>query len=153
MRAFLVVLGVLILGGVALGFYQGWFHLTVNKEKMKEDTEGAKEKLQGLGKKTEEKADKTVDNAKEQPGTTSSGPKTATGRVKKVEAADNRFLMTTADNKELAVYTDPSSRLRLNDKEVKLEHVRLEDEVEVAYDLKDGKNLATSVTVNRHEAP
>jgi hypothetical protein len=79
--------------------------------------------------------------------------KTATGRVTKVEAAANRFLMATADNEESTIYLAPSSHLRLNDKEVKLEELRAEDEVEVAYDLKGGKNLATSVTVSRNAIP
>jgi Cu/Ag efflux protein CusF len=111
---------------VALGFYRDWFHLTVNQDKMKGDTEAAKE---------------TADQSK--------GARTATGRVKKVEAADSRFLMTTGDNEELTMYTGPSSKLRRNDREVKLEQLQAQDEVEVGYDRKDGKNLAASVTVHR----
>lgn len=130
MRAFLVVLAVLIVAGVGLAFYQDWFHLTVNKGKMAADIEKVKDKT----------------------GTASSGTKTATGRVTRVEAADDRFRMTTADDKEMTVYTGPSSKLRLNDREVKLDQLRADDDVKVAYDLKDGNNLATSVTIDRKEA-
>jgi hypothetical protein len=46
----------------------------------------------------------------------------------------------------LTVYTGPSSKLRLNDRKVGLEDLRIGDEVKVDYDSKDRKNLATSVT-------
>jgi hypothetical protein len=154
MRAFLVVLavlGVLVVGGVvALGFSRDWFHLTVNEDKMRADTDEAKEKVQAVGKQIKDKAGDAVDQAKE--GTAKKGPgiKTATGRVKKVEAADNRFLMTTADSTELTVHMDPSSTLRLNDQQVGLEDLRIGDEARVDYDLKEGQALAGSVTVNRN---
>src|SRR5690349_16621504 len=98
MRAFLVVLAVLVGGFVALGFYRDWFHLTVNKDKMKEDTEVAKQKVEGLEKRTKDRGEEDVKKAR--------GARTAMGRVNKVEAADNRFLMTTEDNEQLTMYTD-----------------------------------------------
>ena len=153
MRAILIVLAALVVGGIALGFYQDWFSLTVDQDKMREDAEQAKEDLQGVGKQIKEKVQGTGDKAREETGPKGSGIKTVTGRVTKVEAAANRFLMATADNGELTIYLDPSSHLRLNDQEVKLEELQVKDEVEVAYDLKDGKNLATSVTVNRNAIP
>jgi hypothetical protein len=153
MRAFLiglVVLVFLVVGGVAAwGFSHEWFGLTVNEAKIENDTEGARDKVQGLGKQIKDKAEETVDKVKEKTGTTSSGVKMATGTVKKVEAADNRFLMTTADSTELTVYTNPSSTLRLNDQQVGLEDLRIGDQVKVDYDFKDRKDLATSVTANR----
>jgi Cu/Ag efflux protein CusF len=153
MRTFLigvVVVVILLVGGVAAwGFTHEWFGLTVNEAKIEKDTEGARDKVQGLGKQIKDKAEETVEKVKEKTGTSSSGVKTATGTVKKVEAADNRFLMTTADRTELTVYTNPSSTLRLNDQQVLLEDLRIGDEVKVNYDLKDQKDLATSVTANR----
>src|SRR5438067_135781 len=129
MRSFLVVLavlGLLVVGGVvALGFSRDWFHLTVNEEKMRADTDEAKEKVQAVGKQIKDKAGDAVDQAKEGTGKTGPGIRTATGRVKKVEAADNRFLMTTADSTELTVHMDPSSTLRLNDQQVGLDDLRI----------------------------
>jgi Cu/Ag efflux protein CusF len=135
MRVFLIVLAVLVVGVVALGFYQDWFHLTVNRDRIEEDAASAKKVVQGLGKQLGGKATQT-----ESP---------ATGKITKVDAAGSRFLMTTADSKELTMYTDRSSKVRLNDQEVELDGLRAEDAVTVAYDRKDGKNLATSVDVNR----
>jgi cytoskeletal protein RodZ len=153
MRALLtviVVLAVLVVGGfVALGFSRGWFNLTVNEAKMKEDSDEAKEKVQGLGKQIKDKAGETVEKARERTGTTKSAVETASGSVKKVEATDNRFLMTTADHTELTVYTNTSSTIRLNDQQVGLGDLRIGDAVKVDYDLKGGKDLATSVTANR----
>ena len=149
MRAFLIVLALLVAGGVALGFYRDWFHLTVNTDKMKEDTAGAREKVRGLGKQAEDKAEEPADAAGEKSGPKGSGSHTAAGRVQRVEAGDNCFLLTTTDDRDLTLYTGPSSKLRLNDRDVKWEHLRVKDEVEVTYDRKGGKNLATSVTVHR----
>jgi hypothetical protein len=136
----LAVLVVLVVGGVvALGYSREWFHLTVNEDKIQEDTDAAKNKVQGLGKEIGKKAEEGT-------GAKSSGTQSATGSVKKVEADDGRFLMSTTDEKQLTVYTGPSSKLRLNDREVGLEDLRIGDEVKVDYDSKDRKNLATSVT-------
>jgi hypothetical protein len=154
MRAFLVVLALLgllvVAGAVALGYSRDWYHLTVNEDKVKGDTDEAKKKLQELGEQVKDKAGETVDKAKEKTRTRSSGGKTATGQVKKVEAADNRFLMTTTDNTDLTVYTDHSSTLRLHDQQIGLEDLRVGDEVKVNYDFKDQKDLATAVTVTRN---
>ncbi len=153
MRAFLtaiVVLAVLVIGGlVVLGFSRDWFHVTVNEDKMKEDSEEAKEKVQELGKQIKDKAGETADKARGKAGTTTQGVETASGSVKKVEAADNRFLMTTADNTELTLYTSASSTIRLNDQQVGLGDLRIGDAVKVDHGLKDGKDLATSVRANR----
>jgi hypothetical protein len=126
-------------GVVALGYYQGWFSVKVDKDKIKEDKEQFKEKF-----------GETVDKIRGKTGTDRSNVETATGKVEKIEAADNRFLMTTIDNKNLTVYTGPSSKLRLNDREVKLEDLQADDEVKVAYEINEGQNLATSVTANRN---
>jgi hypothetical protein len=145
MRGVFAVLIVLVALGLGLGLYMHWFGVTVDKEKMKDDTAEARDKVKGLEKRIEDK----VAQGKENVGTKGSGGQTATGKVNKVEVADSRFQMTTTDNKDVTVYTDAASELRLKDEGFKLEDLRPEDDVTVAYDVKDGKNLATSVTVNR----
>jgi len=67
MRAFLIVVVVLLAGIAALGFYRGWFHLsadntdqkssttfTVDQNKISADGEKAKESVQEFGDKTKE---------------------------------------------------------------------------------------------------
>jgi hypothetical protein len=138
MRAFLIIVAVLIIAGVGLAFYQDWFHLTVDKDKMQADTAGAKDKVQAV-----------VDKVKGKTGSKDAGAKTVTGTVNKVEAGDNRFSMTTTDNDKLTLYADPSFKLRRNDQDVELGQLEVKDEVKVTYEAKDGKNHVTSVAVNQ----
>jgi hypothetical protein len=68
MNRFLGVLVVLVIVGAAIGFYRGWFSfatssenhnanvtLSVDKDKIKEDTDKAKEKLENLENKVKDK--------------------------------------------------------------------------------------------------
>jgi Cu/Ag efflux protein CusF len=78
MRAFVIVLIVLVAGFIGLGFYQNWFTLTVDKEKMKKDTNTAKDAV------------KDVFTGKE-----------AKGKVKTVEDTENGFTLTPASGPEM----------------------------------------------------
>jgi hypothetical protein len=64
----LLVLALLVAGGVGLGFYLGWFHLskdgashdpnftiTVDRDKIRQDEEKAKETMKGVGQKVKAK--------------------------------------------------------------------------------------------------
>jgi lipopolysaccharide export LptBFGC system permease protein LptF len=129
MRALLVAILILI----ALGFYQDWLHPATNQ--MNADT--GKERSQSLG------------GVEEQPGAKQSGNETALGWVKKVEATDHSFSMTTLDNEKLTVYAGHSTTLKLNGREITLADLEVGDQVRVAYDIKDGRIAATSITVDR----
>ena len=65
MKALLVVLVLLVAVVVGLGFYQGWFHFTVDQEKIQQDEERAKEKVKELWPKGKDKTDASTDKAKE----------------------------------------------------------------------------------------
>src|SRR5438105_15410188 len=86
MRAFIVVLIVLVVGLLGLGFYRNWFSVTVNKEKFQEDTHRAQEKFQEDTHRIQEKFE--------------GKPKEASGTVKTVEAAERRFTLSTASDPE-----------------------------------------------------
>lgn len=76
---FLVIAIVLLLVGIAcLGFYRGWFSLsmdntdqqpsatfTMDKDKIQADEQKAKDKVQGLGQEAEEKFGDRTDKVKE----------------------------------------------------------------------------------------
>jgi hypothetical protein len=75
MKAFLILLVLLVAGVVGLGFYEGWFHLStggadhkpsatisVDENKMQED----KKKAEGLGDKAKDSAADPTDKTKEQ---------------------------------------------------------------------------------------
>jgi hypothetical protein len=129
MRAFLVTILVL----VGLGFYQDWLHPADGR--VKEYTGQAKERQQSLG--GVERQSRAKEN------------ETTLGWVKKIETADNCFVMTTIDNEKLTVHMDQSTTLKLNNREITLADIEVGDEVRVAYDIRDGKIVATSITVDR----
>ena len=86
MKWLLVVLVLLVVGVIAVGFYQGWFHVStdntdhhpsvtigVDENKMKQDKEKVegqiqkdKEKVEGLGDKAKDDAAGKADKVKDQ---------------------------------------------------------------------------------------
>jgi hypothetical protein len=78
MKQLLAFFLVIVIAFIAIGYYRDWFtfaansddqkvnlHVTVDKEKVKEDEERAKEKLHDLGGKIKEEAGKLSERAKE----------------------------------------------------------------------------------------
>jgi hypothetical protein len=140
---------VLVALAIGLGFYMGWFTVLqrqgpvqkvtlgvqVDTEKIKQDTEAAKAK--GIGKTLTEKVQ----------GLTKG--ETVKGSVVKVEAAEQRFTLMTGDRKELTITMGPSAKIRLKESELHLNDLKAGDVVSVVYQVKDGKNVAESVTVER----
>jgi hypothetical protein len=57
--------------------------------------------------------------------------------------------MTTVDNEKVTVQTGLFTLLRLNGRDITLTDLQIGDQVSVAYDLDDRKNMAASVTVER----
>jgi hypothetical protein len=78
MRRLLIVLVLLAAGVAGLGFCRGWFHLstgetdgkagvtvTVDRQKIEQDTEKAKEKVQEVEQRVKEKVNAATDASKE----------------------------------------------------------------------------------------
>jgi len=65
MKGLLVVLVLLVALVVCVGFYQGWFHVTVDKEKFQEDEQKATEKVKKLWPKAKDKTGAPADKGKE----------------------------------------------------------------------------------------
>jgi hypothetical protein len=133
MRAFLAII-LIVLG---LGFYHDWLRPGRSSATMRENTGQAEDRLQSLGGTGQQTGSKDV------------GKQAAIGWVKKVEAADSRFVMTTVDNEKVTVQTGLFTLLRLNGRDITLTDLQIGDQVSVAYDLDDRKNMAASVTVER----
>jgi hypothetical protein len=129
MRAILVAIVVL----VGLGVYLNWSQPAAN---MADDTPG-RERSQSLA------------GVQQRAGARESGKETALGWVKKVDATEHCFRMTTVDNEKLTVGTDHATRFRLNDREITLADLEIGDQVRVAYDIINGKIAATAITVDR----
>lgn len=65
MKGILIVLVLLVAIVVGVGFYQGWFHFTVDKEKFQEDEKKATEKVKKLWPKAKDKTGAPTDKGKE----------------------------------------------------------------------------------------
>lgn len=78
MKALLNLIVLLVIAIVAVGFYQGWFHLstgstdntssatvTVDQDKIRADEAKAREKMEEFGEKAKEKTGDRTDKVKE----------------------------------------------------------------------------------------
>jgi len=79
MNRIVIVLLLLVIGVVALGFYQGWFHfstgqagdkssmtITVDQDKIRKDKDQAVEKTQEAGQSIKEKTGSATEKVKEE---------------------------------------------------------------------------------------
>jgi hypothetical protein len=72
---------------------------------------------------------------------------TAKGKVKRVDLADHRCVVETAEHQELTLYTDEASKVFQNDKPVGPDALREGQQVTAAYQVKNGKNFVTRMTI------
>jgi Cu/Ag efflux protein CusF len=114
---------VLVAGVIGLGFYRNWFNLTVDKNKIERDTDAVKEKW--------------------------SQPQVATGTVAAVEAGENRFTLTTADDPKMLFRLTNASKFWRNKEKGTLADLKAGDQVSVKFQEKDGKKEASSVTISQ----
>jgi hypothetical protein len=79
MNRFLLLLSVIVIGVLALGFYERWFHIgsqsaagesnvtfTVDKDKIREDEKNMVKKVQGLGHHVKDEAAGPTEKSKDQ---------------------------------------------------------------------------------------
>lgn len=72
--------------------------------------------------------------------------KKATGKIKSVTADKQEFVLTDKDGKNWTFEMDEKGKVRLNDKDSEMKQLKQGDEVEVAYEKKGDKLIATDVT-------
>jgi hypothetical protein len=137
----LVVIACIVLG---VGFYLNWFHFSVDHGKVDADLTKAKEQARDLGRKAKNVGDQAKEEAKVLADT-----QTAKGQVKQADPADRRFVVETTDHKELTLYTDAASKVERDGRAVGPDELRVGDPVTVAYQVKNGKNYVTRVTVEK----
>jgi hypothetical protein len=152
MRAIRIIVLLLLVALVGLGFYRDWFHFTreqspedgkeavrleVNKDKIQQDLNKAKQQAGKIGAEVKDKL------------SVHSTTETAKGAITKVEDANHHFLLRTSEQKELTIQVEPTSRIRLRDTQIQLQDLRVGDQVTVTYQVKEGKNIAQTVTVER----
>lgn len=152
MKKLLLLVVVLIIATVGFGFYRGWFKFTAKEDpkdqkvdvgvkvdvaKVKADVGKASEKAEALGEKAKEKIEGISKDT------------TAKGEVDSIDDKDSSFTLTTADSKKLTLHVDADSKIQLNKEAIALTKLRKGDRVSATYHVKDGKNLARDVTVER----
>jgi hypothetical protein len=150
MRVLLILLLVVVVAVGGLGFYLGWWGFTkardaegkatgvtfnVNQKRIAEDTKKAGAAIRNLGKKVPQG---TQQEAK--------ATQAVKGTLKKVEPAERRLSINTAEKGSVTVQTGPGTKIRRNDVDVRVNELREGDSLEVLYRDENGKHVAESVT-------
>lgn len=135
--AFLILLAAVAAG---VGYYRGWFKISVDEGQIKHDTQAAQEKVKELG----QEAKQAVTGEK-----TPAGPTTASGQIKQLAPTGDHLILETADKTDLTVYLDAATKVTRNNKPTKLRTIKPGEKAEVVYQAKDGKNVAQSITLHR----
>src|SRR5262245_47968534 len=73
----------------------------------------------------------------------------AKGKVKSVSADKNEFVVTDNDGKDWTFAMDPAAKVRLNDKDSKLNELKAGDEVDISYKKEGDKLICTAITAKR----
>src|SRR6516165_5416757 len=71
----------------------------------------------------------------------------AKGEIKTV--GTDQFVMTDSNGKDWTFQLDKDAKVRLGDKDIKLATLKKGDKVEVTYEKKDGKLIATEIRCKR----
>jgi hypothetical protein len=151
MRKFLWTLIVLIAIVVGVGFYLGWFVGSIDRNadgdgKITVSLDINPAKIWGTTQKVAQKAEQVGHDVKDKIGGHGNA-ETVKGTIAKVEPAAKRVVVTTSGDKEVSIVVEAASKVRRNDTEIKLDDLRVGDHINADYDVKDGQNIARSVTV------
>ena len=71
------------------------------------------------------------------------------GKIKSVDADKNQFVLTDKDAKDLTFKMDDNAKIRLNDKDSKLNDLKNGDEVEIKYEKQGDKFVAQDIRCTR----
>ncbi len=71
------------------------------------------------------------------------------GKIKSVDADKNQFVLTDKDAKDLTFKMDDNAKIRLNDKDSKLNDLKEGDEITVTYEKKGDRMIASEVRCER----
>jgi hypothetical protein len=149
MKTFLIF--VLIIGAaLGFGYYCGWLRLSAEREQgkvavgMQVDTDKIKADAKATGEKARHLTDKFRGDGEE-----AEHAETVQGTVTSIDEAERRLLVSTAGNKELTIQVDATTKIRFRETQATLKEMRTGDAVTVVFHVKDGKNLAQSITLER----
>lgn len=156
MRAFIVVVVLVLIAGCGLAYWLGWWHigtvpnkddgktkieLTVDKDKMNEDVKAAK----GTIKEEVEKVKSGVqDKAK-----SSSQALLVEGTIRALDSDKHTLTVMNDKEDEIVVKTDESTRIRVGDKDGKFADLKVGDKASVSYETVKGEKIAKSLAVKK----
>ena len=81
--------------------------------------------------------------------TSASAADTTKGKIKSVSADKKELVMTDQNNKDWTFTLDDNAKIRLSDKDVKLDDLKAGDEVEIKYEKKGDKLIAQDLKCER----
>lgn len=145
MRNFTIVACVVLFAVIGLCFYLNWFHvssvrgekgesgvsLTFDKEKAKADVDAAKEKVKEGAKTAKEKL---------------TGNEEIKGTLKAVDLEKKQVTIAQAGQADMTVDIATDTKIKIGDKEARLEDLRTGQEVTCTHKTKDGKHTCVSLT-------
>jgi translation initiation factor IF-1 len=152
MRHFLTLLVVLFLIVAGVGWYRGWFtmglrndssddkvdvNVSIDRAKIRSDTQAAQERTRELGERVTRQAREVVKSPEEE---------TARGNVIDV-LPEMRQVRVRLEDGVQTFEVPENSTVRLQAKSGMLEQLKPGDRVTVIYQMKDGKRVARSLTV------
>ena len=149
MRRLLGTIVVLIGIVIIIGIWRDWFQfrshsnddhmdtfsVDVNRQKLREDTAAAEKSARHIGDRIRENAEGILPEH------------SASGRIAHVWPMDKDLRIVTSENKELALKVEPNTKIIENEQAMQLDGLREGERVWVVYAIKDGKNVARSITI------
>jgi len=156
MRAFIVVVVLVLIAGCGLAYWLDWWHvgavpskdegktkieLTVDKDKIKKDVDTAKGTIK-------EEVDKVKAGVQDN-GKSSSQALLVEGTIRAIDSDKHTLTVMNAKDDEIVVKTDESTRFRVGDKDGKFADLKVGDSASVSYETAQGQKTAKSVTVKK----
>jgi hypothetical protein len=134
-----------------VGLYLNWFtisasrtdgkdpdvHLSVNKEKVKEDLNVVKEDVKyGAGKVAEKVHSLT-------------GEKTLEGPIQHIDAAKQQLTLLDNKKQDVTIQVDAATKIKIADKDGSFGDLAADDAASVKYEAKKDGNVAKTITVQK----
>ena len=73
----------------------------------------------------------------------------AKGKIKSIDADKSQFVLTNANGKDWTIHMADSAKVRLNDKDSKLDNLKVDDVVTITYEKKGDRLEATEIRCDR----
>lgn len=156
MRAFLVVVVLVLVAGGGVAYWLNWWHvdsvpgktegetrvqLTLDKDKVKKDVDVAQDNLKEDVDKMKEGVHKKMK--------TSPQELVVEGSIRAIDPSRHTLTVRNDKDEEVAVKTDAATRIRIGDKEGALTDLKVGDAATVSYESTKEEKTAKSIAVKK----